>query len=179
MARLTTDLAELARAYLAIPGIVPCTLLVAGYYALLLAARVSLWRLALLVFPGTLAHELAHFTVGWVMQAQPTQFSVWPRREGQHWQLGAVSFRGIGLLNGAFVALAPLLLLPVAWLCLMHVTLPCWQQEQWGGWLGSAYLTATLLFAAVPSTQDIRLGSASMLCYGILTTLVWWGWSTL
>ena len=36
----------------------------------------------------------------------------------------AVSFRNIGLLNGVFVALAPLLLLPIAWLCLIHVLLP-------------------------------------------------------
>ena len=37
-----------------------------------------------------------------------------------------MSFRNVGLLNGAWVALAPLLLLPLAWLGLIHILLPLW-----------------------------------------------------
>ena len=43
----------------------------------------------------------------------PQHFSLWPRRQGGRWILGFVVFRNVNLLNGALVALAPLLLLMV------------------------------------------------------------------
>lgn len=151
----------------------PSVAMVFAYYALLRGVRTSMWRVALLAFPGTLAHELAHFVVGFLLRAKPQGFSVWPRSYGHAWILGAVSFRNIGLLNGAWVALAPLLLLPVAWHSLIHVSLPLWTMGLWGWWLLAGYLTATALFAALPSIQDIKLGGRSLLVYAVIGGLIW------
>ena len=113
---------EYVRAYLSHAGFIPSVTLVLIFYALLRGLRNSMWRIALLSLPGTIAHELAHFIVGTLLLAKPRGFSIWPRAHGDTWRLGSVSFGNIGLLNGAFVALAPLLLLPIAWLCVGAVT---------------------------------------------------------
>ena len=164
---------EYLRSCLHQAGFVPSVALVFGFYALLRAVRASMWRVALLALPGTVAHELAHLVVGYLLRARPDGFSVWPRARGNAWMLGAVSFRNVGLLNGALVALAPLLLLPVAWLSLIQVLLPLWTKDLWGWWLLAGYLTATALFAALPSIQDIKLGGRSLLFYAAAAGLSW------
>ncbi len=146
-------------------------------YALLRGSHDAMWRIALLSLPGTIAHELAHFIVGFLLRAQPHGLSIWPRARGRAWTLGSVSFRNIGLLNGAFVALAPLLLLPIAWLCLIHVLVPLWIESQWGWWLLAGYLAANALFAALPSFQDIKLGGPSILLYAALGVPFWWAYA--
>jgi len=168
---------EYLRAYLHQPGFVPSIALVVIFYALLRGSRHTMWRIALLSFPGTIAHELMHLVVGFLFNAKPHGFSIWPRPGSSSWTLGSVSFRNIGLLNGAFVALAPLLLLPIAWLCLVHVLVPLWVDGRWGWWLLGGYLAATALFAALPSFQDIRIGGPSLLLYGALGGLAWWAYS--
>jgi hypothetical protein len=164
---------EYLPSYLHHAGFVPSAALVFVFYALLRGVRDSMWRIALLALPGTVAHELAHLIVGFLLLAKPHGFSVWPRSRGNTWMLGSVSFRNLGLLNGAFVALAPILLLPISWLCLIDVLLPLWLKGQWGWWLFAGYLTATALFAALPSFQDIKLGGCSLLLYAAMSGLLW------
>src|ERR1700681_1016779 len=168
---------EYLRSYLHDTGFVASVVLLFVFYSLLRGMRDSMWRIAVLSLPGTLAHELTHFIVGAVLLAKPGGFSVWPKAVGRSWKLGSVSFGNIGLLNGAFVAFAPLLLLPIAWLCVVHVLLPLWNDSQWGWWLLAGYLTATALFAALPSLQDIRLGTRSLLLYVVIGVLVWWAYA--
>jgi len=163
--------------YLHHAGFAPSVALVVIFYALLRGVRDTMWRVALLSLPGTIAHELTHLVVGFLVHAKAHGFSIWPRRSGNGWILGSVSFRNIGLLNGAFVAFAPLLLLPIAWLCLIHILVPLWTEGQWGGWLLAGYLAATALFAALPSFQDIKLGGLSLLLYAAIGALLWWAYA--
>jgi hypothetical protein len=156
---------------------VPSVALMFIFYALLRGARDTMWRVALLSLPGTIAHEFTHLVVGFLLHAKPHGFSVWPRPHGNGWTLGSVSFRNLGLFNGAFVALAPLLLLPIAWLCLVHVLVPLWIDDRWGWWLLAGYLAATALFAALPSFQDIKVGGPSLLLYTAVGALLWWAYS--
>lgn len=158
-------------------GFVASVVLLFAFYALLRGVRDSMWRIAALSLPGTIAHEMTHFIVGALLLARPSRFSVWPKAVGHSWQLGSVSFGNIGLLNGMFVAFAPLLLLPIAWLCLVHVLLPLWNSSRWGWWLLAGYLTANALFAALPSFQDIRIGARSLLFYVVIGALVWWAYA--
>ena len=163
--------------YLHQAGFLPSVALVAAVSVLLRSVRDSMWRVALLSLPGTVAHELTHLIVGFLLRAKPHGFSVWPRPRGRTWRLGSVSFGNVGLLNGAWVALAPLLLLPVAWLCLAEILLPLWMSRQWGWWLLAGYLAATVLFAALPSLQDIKLGGRSLFLYAALGGLLWWAYA--
>lgn len=68
---------------------------------------------------GTLCHELAHFSVGLLTNAEPTGLTVLPRRTGRTWELGSVRFANLRWYNAAPAALAPLLVIvlpfAVAW----------------------------------------------------------------
>ncbi len=147
--------------------------LVAAFYALLRGLRDSPWRLAVLALPGTFAHEAAHYVVGAALGARPQGFTVWPRRHGAMVRLGAVSFARIGLLNGAWVALAPLALMPLAALGLAFAMLPLWDARQWLGWTAAGCVTGAILFAALPSWQDLRLGARSIAFYAVLGGAAW------
>jgi hypothetical protein len=94
---------EYLRSYLFHAGFVPSVALVLIFVALLRGVRDSMWRIALLSLPGTIAHELAHFVVGLLLLAKPRGFSIWPRAQGNTWRLGSVSFGNIDPLSGAFV----------------------------------------------------------------------------
>jgi len=149
-------------------GFLPSIALVAGVAGFLRVVRNSLWQVALFSLPGTVAHELSHFIVGAVTLAHPQRVSLWPRRSAGHWILGFVTFRNLNVLNGAFVALAPLLLLPVAVMLFSHVLLPLWVERQWLWWAIGGYVTATFVLACLPSFQDIAMGARSILFYLVL-----------
>lgn len=157
-------------------GFAPSIILVMLGYAVLLLVRTTPWGLAALALPGTFTHELAHFSVGLILRARPCGFSLWPRRNGKAWRLGSVSFRRVGILNGAFIALAPLLLLPLGWLSLMRLSIPAWANGHWISWFGAGYLTATLFYASMPSLTDIKLGGRSLVFYLLLLALCWMIW---
>jgi len=167
---------EAARNAASHAGFLPGIAAVAIFYAILRGLRDSPWRLALLALPGTLAHEAAHYVVGALTGARPFGFTVWPRRQGQWVRLGAVSFRNMGLLNGAWVALAPLALLPLAALAFTQVLLPLWEARQWLAWFAAAYVTGTFLHAALPSWQDLRCGARSIALYALVALLAWIAW---
>ena len=151
----------------------PSILLAIFGYAVLLRVRATPWMLAALAFPGTFAHELSHYLIGFLLRAKPSGFSLWPKRSGKAWRLGAVSFRRVGVLNGAFIALAPLLLLPLGWWCLMRLSVPAWVSGHWLTWLGAGYVTATLFFACTPSLTDIKLGGRSLIFYLVMLGMAW------
>ena len=108
---------------------------------------------------GTLCHELAHFSVGLLLNAEPTGLSVVPRRHGRTWELGSVTFANLRWYNAAPAALAPLLVLAlplaVAW----------WRTR--GGWrfgpvdLGLTLLLAPQFLSFWPSPTDWRLALRS------------------
>ena len=68
-----------------------------------------------LAWPGTVVHELLHYTVGLVLLAQPCNLSVIPKPRTEHGQeLGRVDFQNIGWWNALPTGMAPLLGLPIA-----------------------------------------------------------------
>src|SRR5262249_33851481 len=80
------------------PGFLPSVALMVVVYVLLRSMRNSMWGVALLALPGTIAHEFMHLIVGFVLGAKPRGFSVWPKPRGRAWELGSVSFHNVGLL---------------------------------------------------------------------------------
>jgi len=127
---------------------------------------VALWNLL-----GVILHESAHLLVGLLFQAAPTGFSIFPRRNGNRWQLGSVRFSRITAVNAVPVALAPLSLVPLAYLTAIY----------WFDWFAASLATTLGLYAAVfillynalPSVQDLRVASnwRSLLLYGSLALL--------
>lgn len=148
------------------PGSIPTAALVSGFVAFLLWTRRSLLLLSLAALPGVFLHELSHFTTGLLLGAQPVGFSVWPRRHADGgYILGTVTFQNVGWLNGAPVGMAPLLLVPGAWLLLTGMAAPAFVGNQWFEWTGWSFLAANLLFAALPSGMDFRVAGKSLALY--------------
>ncbi len=133
---------------------------VAAYLALfrLLRRQISLHAIA--VFPGTLSHELAHWTAGTLCGARPTGLRLWPQRSGNDLVLGKVGFANLRWYNGAFVGLAPLSLLAAA------AVLVEWRARFAPGFgttgAAWAYLIACLVYSSIPSKQDLRIMAISL-----------------
>lgn len=127
--------------------------------------------------PGVVLHELAHLLAGILLRAQPTGFSLIPRRRPDgRWTLGSVSFRRVTAANAVPIALAPLGLIPLAW----------GLYRCWFDWrpvsLANTLLLYTTLFLlvgnALPSGQDLRVAcnGKSLLLYGCVGTLLGYLW---
>ena len=53
----------------------------------------SMWASALVNIPGTLLHELMHFVVGLVLNAQPSNFCLFPKKNSSGgYVMGSVGF---------------------------------------------------------------------------------------
>ena len=108
---------------------------------------------------GTLCHELAHFIVGLLTFAQPSSFTVIPRRRGRDWQLGSVSLARVRWYNAAPTALAPVLII------LIPIGVAWWRTRP--GWhfqpidLAIAFLLAPQFLRCWPSREDWRIAMYS------------------
>ena len=123
--------------------------------------------LSLLVWPGTVLHELAHWVIGYVLAGRPTRLRVLPRREGTTWIFGSVVCLRITQWNAFPIAIAPVL---VAW--------PAMLLYQYGGeGLGDervfAYIaTGVLLFSAMPSRTDLWIAISRPWGTGLYLTAI-------
>jgi hypothetical protein len=115
---------------------------------------------------GTLSHELAHFSVGLLTNAEPVGLSVLPRRikrsgknGGHNWELGSVSFANLRWYNAAPAALAPLLVLGLPFLVAWWRTRHGWVFEPID--LALAIFLAPQFLSFWPSPVDWRLAARS------------------
>jgi hypothetical protein len=113
---------------------------------------------------GTLCHELAHFSVGLLTNAEPVGLSVLPRRiprpgKGNNWELGSVTFANLRWYNAAPAALAPLGVLFLPFLVAWWRTRGHWAFEPLD--LALMFLLAPQFLSFWPSPVDWRLASRS------------------
>ena len=142
--------------------------------ALLRWSRRFFWIFSVLVLPGTVAHEACHLVLGLLLNGRPAGFNLIPRRSGQGWEMGSVSFAHMTWYNAFFVGMAPLLLLPAAY------GLARWRLGSALGFHGqealAIYLIANLVYACVPSWQDCRIAARSPIGWLLLAAGLAWGW---
>lgn len=132
----------------------------------------SMWMCAFVNVPGTVLHEAMHFIVGYILNAQPCNFTILPRRSMDGgYVMGAVGFRNITFYNAVPAAMAPLLLLPIGYyvneiiLPMMPATLP--------NYILYVLLQTIIIENAVPSSQDVRVATSSF--SGLLLYTVFFG----
>ncbi len=122
------------------------------------------------VFPATLAHELMHLGVALLLNGRPAGFRFIPQRSADGYILGAVRCANVRWYNGLFIGLAPVIWLPVA-LALLN-----WRVHDYVAFHGRellwVYAIACLVYAAMPSWQDIKVALASAWPFVISTTVV-------
>ncbi len=72
----------------------------------------SMYMSAIINIPGTILHEAMHYVVGGLLNAQPVNFSVWPKKDNMgNYVMGSVGFKNITFYNALPATMAPLLLL--------------------------------------------------------------------
>ena len=137
-------------------------------------SRRFFWVFSVLVLPGTFAHETCHLAVGALLGGRPAGFNLLPRRTLQGWEMGSASFSHLTWYNAFFVGMAPLLLLPAAYALLQ------WRlaQQPVLGWQEAlaSYLIANLVYAALPSWQDLRIAARSPVGWLLLAAGLAWAW---
>ena len=146
----------------------------AGMLWLLNQAKRSFWLCSLLALPGTLCHEACHWLVGKLLRGEPVRFTVFPRREGRGFVLGSVAFRNLRWYNAFFVGLAPLALLPLTY-GLLRWRLGSHPKLDWSEAV-VMFLLANLLFAALPSWQDLKIAARSPVGWLLLGAVLVAGW---
>lgn len=65
--------------------------------------------LFLLLLPGVVIHEAAHWLAAYLLGLKPSKFRVWPKKQRQHIGLGSVSVKGGRLWQESIVGMAPLI----------------------------------------------------------------------
>ena len=149
--------------------------LVLGFWVLFQVLPRWLPLRAALLWPGTVAHELAHWVVGWALFARPCSLSVLPQSApGGRFVLGSVGFKRARWWNLLPIAVAPLVILAPAGLAvLVHLCAPsptfvaklCW-----------AFVVFELWMACWPSPEDWALARVTLwvlLGLGVLVGVVW------
>lgn len=133
----------------------------------------NIYLASLINMPGTVLHEMSHFIVGLLLGAQPTRFNLFPKKNGDSYVMGSVSFRNIRFYNAFPAAMAPLLLLLLAYAVNVYfMRLPAvnlWQ------YLLFILLETIIIENAVPSPTDFRVAFSSLLgvlLYGVLIFLL-------
>ena len=130
----------------------------------------SLFMSALINIPGTLLHELMHFTVGLIMNARPCNFTLIPRRgEDGNYVMGSVGFTNITFYNAVPAALAPLLLLPIGFY-LNRYLLPM-ITPSFANYTLYMLLQTIIIENAMPSSADFKVARMYFLGVVMYTVL--------
>lgn len=147
------------------PEVIPSLCVVIAWLSFMRSVRRSGYIFALFSLCATAIHEACHWTCGFVLCAKPVSISLLPRRHGNLWVLGSVGFTNLSLWNAAFVAFAPLGMLPLGLLVLQHWMLPAYIEGAYVSWFSLGYVVACCFISCLPSTTDIRVGASSALMY--------------
>lgn len=135
------------------------------------AGRTNIIIVFLLGWPGVVLHEVSHLVLGLLFNAGPSRLNLIPEKNhgDGSWTLGSVAFRRITALNAVPIALAPLLLLVLAYglFRYWHRFFPV---QTLFTTLGLYAVMFILAYNSIPSRQDIRVACnwRSLLLYGII-----------
>ena len=125
----------------------------------------SMWMSALVNIPGTFLHELMHYLVGSLLNARPVNFTIFPQRnlDGDY-VMGSVGFSTITFYNAVPSAMAPLLLLPIAFY-INRYALPL-MAPTFFNYILYVLLQTIIIENAIPSGADFKV--AGMFLRGLL-----------
>lgn len=123
-------------------------------------------------FIGTVFHELMHFSIGLILLAKPTLFSLIPKKTNEGYTLGSVSFQNINFFNALPTSMAPLILIPIS-LYLIFISFAIDNELIK---IPLAFLITNLLISSKPSSADFNIMFSSkfgiFLYLGIISIII-------
>lgn len=120
------------------------------------SAYKSMWLTMLINLPGTILHECAHLIVGFLLNARPVSFSLFPKKAGDNYVTGQVGFSNLKFYNALPTSLAPLLLLVFAFLLNKYFFELI--KLSFGSYLLYIFLLTVIIENAMPSRTDFKQG---------------------
>lgn len=110
----------------------------------------------ILAWPGTVIHEFLHAVVGFFLLARPTNFSVWPKDDGDQMVLGSVEFCNLAWYNRLPIAMAPLLAIPIVFVATSTLAFSATVTG-----FATVWILASMLSQSLPSGHDWHVGFSS------------------
>ncbi|MEC8201048.1 MAG: hypothetical protein VX085_16000, partial [Pseudomonadota bacterium] len=110
---------------------------------------------------GTIFHDFIHYIFGLILGARPTRFSLLPKATESGYVLGSVSFAGLRGWQAPPVALAPLVLLPVAYLIEQYFF--SYVPFNLATYFAYVFTLVVTIENALPSIADIKVATSSPL----------------
>lgn len=150
---------------------------IAATLVLMRIARRWLPLYALIVWPGTVLHELSHWLVALLLGGQPGSLSVVPVRTERGLRLGSVGVRRLRAFNALPIGCAPLLLAPLAVFAFVHAARV--DARSWVHW-ALLYIATSAAVSCLPSIADWRLvwsrpiGSLAYVAVAAAAGYAWW-----
>ena len=129
-----------------------------------------MWMSAVVNIPGTFMHELMQYFVGAILNVIPVNFTIFPKRnlDGAY-VMGSVGFSNITFYNAVPSAMAPLLLLPIAFY-INRYALPM-MTPTFFNYVLYVLLQTIIIENAIPSGADFRVAGMywrGLLLYAVL-----------
>jgi hypothetical protein len=137
-----------------LPDVSPVAALLAlAVFGVLFATPLHRMRGVLLVWPGTVAHELAHWSIALLTGCRPNFPNLWAKRNPDgSITLGQVSFQAKPFFS-AWVALAPFLLLgPASYLLVVSPSNTSVLVA-----ISNGVLAGYFAWGSLPSSQDLKI----------------------
>ncbi len=110
--------------------------------------------------PGTFVHELAHYIVGFILLGKPSNFTIIPKKDGDGYTLGSVSFLNITNLNALPIGLAPLTLIPIGMLSFSYSVFYL-TKDYWNNNIYIPIILGIIVYSIftsfIPSPADYRI----------------------
>lgn len=129
---------------------------------------------ALISWPGTTCHELAHAAIGFLLNAKPRSFSLLPKNLGDgRWELGHVGFINLRWYNAPWTGLAPMLLAPLAVLLTTDWAYPAWAAGDLVGSMWRLAFCVVMLQASCPSSTDLRIAAPGLAVMSAAAIYLW------
>ena len=119
---------------------------------------------------GVFFHEVAHFVIGVIFGAKPFAFSVIPQKTQNGYMMGHVQFSNIKWYNAIPVALAPFLLILLAFFIDKYYFIVI--EKTVLSYVGYIFLLIVTITSAMPSSQDFKVARSSfggILFYSTIT----------
>jgi hypothetical protein len=117
---------------------------------------------ALITLPATFMHELMHFIISLITGGMPRGFSIFPKKSEEGYTLGYVESYNVTWYNGAFIGLAPLILLPIAYFFFKYQIVT---ETTISILVLKLYFLGTLIEGSMPSITDLELAIKKSLAF--------------
>lgn len=115
----------------------------------------NVYSAAIIHIFATFLHELAHFIVGFITNAKPTKFTIFPKKSGDYYIYGSVTLRNLTKYNAMPTAMAPLLMFYLSYW--FDVNFFKYFEFTALSFLSFIFIMTLLIENAIPSSQDFKV----------------------